>query len=87
MAKTLKRDVYLDGFLLPAGTELTEDQAERITNPNATEDLAIEGQDGRKAAEQQRVKDGYPTGEPAAELVRAEGESPLRKPAGKTTSR
>ena len=38
MTKTLKRAVYLDGSLLAAGTELTDDQAERITNPRAFED-------------------------------------------------
>ncbi len=71
MTKALKRDVYLDGFLLSAGTELTDEQAKRITNPIATEDLAIEGQDGRKAAEEQRVKDGYGTGEPARDETAA----------------
>jgi hypothetical protein len=46
VAKTLKRTVYLDGVALAPGTELTDEQAERITNPKATEDLAIPGQDG-----------------------------------------
>jgi len=36
--KTLKRDVYLDGFMVPAGTELTAAQADRITNPKAFKD-------------------------------------------------
>ncbi len=47
MTKTLIRSVYLDGVHLAPGTELTVEQAERITNPKATEDLAIKGQDGR----------------------------------------
>lgn len=38
MAKTLKRAVYLDGFLLEEGTTLTAEQAERITNPKAFKD-------------------------------------------------
>jgi hypothetical protein len=49
MTKTLIRSVYLDGVHLAPGTELTDEQAERITNPHATEDLAIEGQDGKSA--------------------------------------
>lgn len=65
MAKTLKRDVYLDGFLHSAGTELDDAKAERITNPLAFEDRALPDQDGRKATEQARTRDGYATGEPA----------------------
>ena len=38
MAKTLTRSVWLDNELLLAGTELTDEQAERITNPKAFED-------------------------------------------------
>lgn len=83
MKKTLIRDVYLDGFLLAAGTELTDEQAERITNPRATEDLSIEGQDGKKAAEQQRVEDGYPTGEPVRDVV----DSSINRKPTKATNR
>jgi len=49
VTKTLKRAVYLDGVYLAEGTDLTDEQAERITNPKATEDLAIPGQDGKPA--------------------------------------
>ena len=38
MTKTLIRSVYLDGVHLAPGTELTDEQAERVTNPHATED-------------------------------------------------
>lgn len=47
MTNTLIRSVYLDGVHLAPGTELTAEQAERITNPKATEDLSVPGQDGR----------------------------------------
>jgi len=38
MGKILKRTVHLGGVKLAAGTELTDEQAERITNPKAFED-------------------------------------------------
>jgi len=40
MGKILKRTVHLGGVKLAAGTELTDEQAERITNPKAYEDPA-----------------------------------------------
>ncbi len=40
MAKKLTRSVYHDGVLLTAGTELTDEQAEQITNPKAFADPA-----------------------------------------------
>lgn len=40
MAKILKRTVHLNGVKLDAGTELTDEQAARITNPKAYEDAA-----------------------------------------------
>lgn len=36
--KVLAKPVYLDDKLIPAGTELTDEQAERITNPKAFQD-------------------------------------------------
>jgi hypothetical protein len=47
MTNTLFRSVYLDGVHLAPGTELTDEQAKRITNPNATEDRSIKGQGGK----------------------------------------
>ncbi len=38
MAKTLKRAVSLNGQVIPAGTELTDEQAELVTNPKAFEE-------------------------------------------------
>ncbi len=38
MAKTLKRATSLFGQLLPAGTELTDEQADLVTNPKAFAD-------------------------------------------------
>jgi hypothetical protein len=56
MTKTLKRAVYLDGFLLKAGTELTDEQAERITNPHAYEDEPDRtGPDANDAREYQNI--------------------------------
>lgn len=56
MTKTLIRSVYLDGVHLAPGTELTDEQAERITNPKATEDLSVKGQDGRDAQTEETVR-------------------------------
>jgi hypothetical protein len=55
VANTLIRSVYLDGVHLAPGTELTDEQAERITNPNATEDRSVKGQDGRKVEDAVKV--------------------------------
>lgn len=51
MGKTLIRSVHLDGVHLAPGTELTDEQAKRITNPHATEDLSIKGQDGKSTGD------------------------------------
>lgn len=75
MAKTLIRSVYLDGVHLAAGTELTDEQAKRITNPKATEDLAVKGQDGT------------PTDEDTADGQGEGGEPPARKPTAAKPSR
>jgi len=77
VTKTLKRAVYLDGVYLAEGTELTDEQAERITNPKATEDLAIPGQDGTAGDEEQA---------PATRGGDA-GEQPARKAAAKPAAR
>jgi hypothetical protein len=79
VAKTLIRSVYLDGVHLAPGTELTDEQAERITNPKATENLAIEGQDGTSAeADDATAK---------AERGAGDGEAPARKAAAKPAHR
>ncbi len=79
MTKTLKRAVYLDGVYLAEGTELTEEQAKRITNPKATEDLAIPGQDGTSVdAEDAAAKADSGAGDAGA---------PARKAAAKPAAR
>lgn len=79
MTKTLIRSVYLDGVHLAPGTELTDEQAERITNPKATEDLAIKGQDGSSAEGEDAA--------PKADRGSGDGEAPARRAAAGKPSR
>lgn len=51
MTKRLSRAVYLDGFLLAEGTELTGEQAERITNPKAYTDPKAPAEKSEPAVE------------------------------------
>lgn len=74
MTKSLIRSVYLDGVHLAPGTDLTDEQAKRITNPKATENLAIPGQDGKPADDESSAGAGS-------------GEAPARKAAAKPASR
>lgn len=75
MTKTLIRSVYLDGVHLAPGTELTDEQAKRITNPHATEDLSIKGQDGKPTeGDDAAPTDGSGTGD---------GDTPARKTAAR----
>jgi hypothetical protein len=76
---TLRRAVYLDGVYLAEGTELTDEQAKRITNPNATEDRSIPGQDGTSADDASKA--------PAAERGTGDGEAPARRAAAKPANR
>ena len=47
--KTLKRAVYLDGVLVPEGTTLTAEQADRISNPKAFKETDATGPDANDA--------------------------------------
>lgn len=79
MTKTLIRSVYVGGVHLAPGTELTDEQAQQITNPKATEDLAIKGQDGRPV-------DGEDAA-PKTEQGTGDGEAPARRVAANKATR
>lgn len=52
MTKQLIRSVYLDGVHYGPGSELTDEQAKRVTNPHAYEDLSVAGQNQKPGTDE-----------------------------------